>query len=157
MPPTMAPCCLWALDASASLMFLSAAISATHRLWLPFSDTSASCLLAPLSLCCHLLSTSAFTSASSCISASCHTSASCRAPLIWLVVAFPGASASPSRCASARRLLSLRHSSSSHLDLLPHPSFLVGFCVAWCLTPSSRRDSAHPPSRRDSAQCCLSL
>ena len=95
------------------------------------------------------MSTSAFTSASSRISASRHTSASCRAPFIWLVVAFPSALASPSRPASARRLsLSLRHSSSSHLDLLPHLSFfgwLPGASpplpVATSLTPPSRLSS----------------
>ena len=161
----MGPCCLWDLDAYTSL--LSATISATHRaadslsrrLWLPFSGTSASCLLAPVSLCCHLLSTSAFTftSASSRISASRHTSASCRAPLIWLVVAFPGASASPSRRASIRRL-SLRHSSSSHLYLSPHPSFLVGFCIAWRLTPPPVSTPLGAASRRNPTfrlVCCI--
>ena len=129
MPLTMAPCCLWALDASASLMFLSAAISATHRLWLPFSDASDSCLLAPLSLCCHLLSTSAFTSASSCTSAYRRNSASSCAPPVLLVVKFYGASASPSSRASTDASDSAIHYASTF-----HRT--IDFCFACHLTPA---------------------
>ena len=71
---------------------------------------------APLPFVCWrlMLFTGVFTSASCHSSASRHTSALRRAPLVWLVVAFPRASAAPSNCASAR-CLGPRHSSHLHL------------------------------------------
>ena len=68
-----------------------------------------------------------------------HLSASRRAPLVPLVVAFPSASASPSRRASARSL-GLRY--LLRLNLSPRPSRSVGCRVAPALQPPSHRNSA---------------
>jgi hypothetical protein len=137
---------------------------------------SGSCSV-PLSLCCRLLSTGAVISASSTSSASssCHTYAFHCAPLVWLVVASPGASASPSHCISVRciglhpvpRLLpfilvwlvvALPGASTSPLvtTLLGAAShgtplvWLVG-CIAWCLGLST--DDCRVASHHATAFC----
>ena len=95
---------------------------------------SGSCSVAPLPFVCWrlLLSRDAFTSASCPASASRHTSALHCTPCVWLVVAFPRASAAPS-CRTTARCLSLRHSSCIHL--LSRPSCLVGCHFPQCLNP----------------------
>jgi hypothetical protein len=80
-----------------------------------------------------------------------HNSASRRAPLVRLVVAFPSASASPSRCPSAWPI-GLRHSLG--LKLLLRPSRSVGCGVARCLNPHL---VATPPGASASALADPSL
>ena len=113
------------------------------------------------SLCCRLslLSTGAFNSASCHASASRQTSASCRAPLVWLVVAFPSASASTSRRAFAWRL------GFHHLLRLHHLS--CPFCLVSCriaqrlnphlvtTPPSALASTSHCTFARDSSWCHL--
>ncbi len=98
------------------------------------------------SLCSRLLlSTGAFTSAS--CPTSHHNSASRCAPLVWLVVAIPSASASPSRRASAWRP-GLCHSLC--LNHLPRPSHVVGCRVAQRRNPHL---VAIPPGASASTSC----
>ena len=157
VPPAMAPCAahgpLEPPPPSSLILSLPLDVLPIHSV-----VASGSCSV-PLSLCCRLLSTGAVISASSTSSASssCHTYAFHCAPLVWLVVASPGASASPSHCISVRciglhpvpRLLpfilvwlvvALPGASTSPLvtTLLGAAShgtplvWLVG-CIAWCL------------------------
>ncbi len=80
-------------------------------------------------------------------STSRHNSALGRAHLVWLVVTFSSASASPSCRTSARRL-GLRH--SLHLNFLSGPSCLVGCCNAQRLNPHL---VATPPGASASTSC----
>jgi hypothetical protein len=86
----------------------------------------------------------AFTSSSSHASACHHIFPSRPTPLDLLVVRFSGASASPSRCTSARHLASAIHNTST-------------FCctpLVWLVVTLS--GASTPPSRRNSARCRLS-
>ena len=74
----------------------------------------------------------------------CHHTASCPALLVLLVVAFFGASVSPSRCASVRRLAFVIHHTSTFRCA---PLIQLVVTLPGALTP---------PSHQDSARCHLS-
>jgi hypothetical protein len=82
-----------------------------------------------------------------CASTSRHNSASRCAPLVWLVVAFPSASASPS-CRASARSLGLRYSLCLNLSL--SPSCSVGCRVAQHFNPHL---IATPPGASASTSC----